>query len=276
MNYPALLLALFLDRVFPDLLGQRDFSWLRSYFGSVRKHLKSFPQKYQPWVFPGSVLPLLAIIAWVQFSLGPELGRLFDFIFSCAALYLCFGPEEPFDTATQAMTSGAHRETSGAAQLTPREAPARGATGQSEEENCGAVFNAFNERFFGPICWFALLGPIGAVTYRLLERLRSVAATDSDRGSAAILRTFQWVNWLPARFCATGFAIAGDFEATTKAWRNHHALGSEALIRVTGWAAMNDSSGRFRTRVEEAVALGWRTLKAWVGILGIAFLLGLA
>jgi adenosylcobinamide-phosphate synthase len=79
---------------------------------------------------------------------------------------------------------------------------------------------------FGVLFWFVLLpGPVGPVAYRLAEyvaRAWNRAGTDGlppDRFGDFARRAFAWIDWLPARLTALGFAIVGDFEGTIYCWR---------------------------------------------------------
>ncbi len=78
---------------------------------------------------------------------------------------------------------------------------------------------------FAPLFWFMLLGPAGAVLYRLsaflVERwpAGSVVAGEPDHFSRFALQMFQAIDWMPARLTAVTFAIVGDFEDAVYCWR---------------------------------------------------------
>lgn len=79
---------------------------------------------------------------------------------------------------------------------------------------------------FGVLFWFVLLpGPVGPVVYRLSEYVArawnkvGVDGLPADRFGDFARRAFAWIDWLPARFTALGFAIVGDFEGTLYCWR---------------------------------------------------------
>jgi adenosylcobinamide-phosphate synthase len=124
---------------------------------------------------------------------------------------------------------------------------------------------------FGPMFWFVLLpGPSGAILYRFalflssrwggmaragdtgpLVDLPSVAAATADVAGpetrAALERTeetgesrfgefarkaFGVLDWLPARFTATAFAVVGDFEDAIYCWRTQAARWPDRLLGV--------------------------------------------
>lgn len=71
---------------------------------------------------------------------------------------------------------------------------------------------------FAPIFWFVLLGPAGALTYRL-SYLVARAWAGKGRFGAFAQTAFAWLDWLPVRFTASSFAIVGDFEDAVYCWR---------------------------------------------------------
>jgi AmpE protein len=68
------------------------------------------------------------------------------------------------------------------------------------------------ERWFAPIFYFALLGPAGAVAYRLLQLAgREAISIDADAAPSLAARLLHLVEWLPARVLVFTFAITGDW-----------------------------------------------------------------
>ncbi len=75
------------------------------------------------------------------------------------------------------------------------------------------------------VCFVLLPGPIGPVVYRLADYLARhwnrppVGAHSPDRFGSFARSAFAWIDWLPARMTALGFAIVGDFEGAIYCWR---------------------------------------------------------
>lgn len=85
---------------------------------------------------------------------------------------------------------------------------------------------AAQRHVFAPLFWFVLLGPAGAVLYRLALAMTqhwpaedAVAAPEGGRFGRFARRAFQALDWLPARLTAVTFAIVGDFEDAVYCWR---------------------------------------------------------
>ncbi|MEF9942629.1 MAG: CobD/CbiB family protein [Burkholderiaceae bacterium] len=79
---------------------------------------------------------------------------------------------------------------------------------------------------FGVLLWFVLLpGASGAVFYRMATYVarewnrppEGVAVP--DRFGDFSRRAAAWIDWLPARMTALGFAVVGDFEGGLYCWR---------------------------------------------------------
>jgi len=278
MNFPALLIALFIDRVFPDVTTWRQFAWLRGYFGWFGRQV--WVTRLGNSIWPGitATLPLLLIVFWVQFTLAPSLGALFLFLFDLGILLLCLGPGN-LDSDADGFLQAASTGDPPLKQVFAETSIPDPANGDPEVDRISqGLLIAFCRSHMGPICWFALLGPLGAVAYRLSERMQEASFSDAAIQSSG-KRLFELMNWIPARLSAAGFAIAGDFDAVAKAWKHARpdpgtGSGSDGLLIATGQAALPglSDSGSMQ-RIENTLTLAWRTLTLFVAILGIAALL---
>ncbi len=96
---------------------------------------------------------------------------------------------------------------------------------------------AAHRHVFGVFFWFVVLsalglGPTGAVLYRMAEfssrfwgfRHRALEAPADDHLLALSRRLFQWIDHVPARLTAFGFAVVGNFEEAIGSWRRDAAL----------------------------------------------------
>jgi len=98
---------------------------------------------------------------------------------------------------------------------------------------------------FAPLLWFALLGPAGALFYRLAQGL------DSHWGGRAEIefgefgdfarQAFRFIDWLPTRVTAAAFAVVGDFEGAAHCWRTQAVRWPEAgagILLASGAGAL--------------------------------------
>jgi adenosylcobinamide-phosphate synthase len=98
---------------------------------------------------------------------------------------------------------------------------------------------------FGVFFWFLVLGPAGAVMYRVSEYLsRAWNEPEHMRNEAFgqfAAKAFYWIDWIPVRLTAIAFAVVGNFEDAVYAWRNFaHRWADEArgIILAAGGGAM--------------------------------------
>ena len=118
---------------------------------------------------------------------------------------------------------------------------------------------AAHRHVFGVFFWFVVLsalglGPTGAVFYRMAEfcsrfwgyRHRMLDAPADDHLLALSRRIFQWIDHVPARLTAFGFAVVGNFEEAIGAWRRDAALwyyGNEGIILAAAAGAVGVQLG---------------------------------
>ena len=105
---------------------------------------------------------------------------------------------------------------------------------------------------FAPLLWFMVLGPAGAVLYRLsigMSQHWAVSAwptAQTDNFSQFARQAFQVIDWLPARLTAVTFAIVGDFEDAVYCWRTQAgqwADASSGILLASGAGALGVKLG---------------------------------
>lgn len=87
-----------------------------------------------------------------------------------------------------------------------------------------------------PMFWFVLIGsfvgPAGALLYRLAYLLKNAWGEQQGDFGRFAQRLFDWLDWLPARFTASGFAVVGDFEDAVFCWRTQAASWPNEAIGI--------------------------------------------
>ncbi|MDP2824664.1 MAG: CobD/CbiB family protein [Sulfuritalea sp.] len=104
---------------------------------------------------------------------------------------------------------------------------------------------ASHRHVFAPLLWFAVLGPAGALFYRLAHSLDELWGTRSEMefgefGQFAH-RAFALIDWLPLRVTAAAFAVVGDFEDAVHCWRTQAVRWPEAgsgILLASGAGAL--------------------------------------
>lgn len=297
MNFIALVIALLLERLLGDREQDREWTWFSRYVRWVHETLPTTG----PWAGTLTVLVLVgipsALTGVIYALLGGALLSLLALVFSVAVLVYCLGPRELDAETTRYISAVETGDEGRAAQLAHaiggEVMPSGGAA--RNRALAEAVLLEFNERTFGLLVWFVLLGPLGAVLYRLssLARRDLQASDAQDVGyTDAVLRLHGILNWLPARLLALGYALAGSFEEAVTDWRAYNDRRSELfwqanldLIAATGRGALRMSDAREADDgssaaglgvVRSALALSLRTLVFWVVLYGLLTIAGFA
>jgi len=162
---------------------------------------------------------LCALLWWL---LGhTPLGGLLQLLFSLAVLLYCFGPRE-FEADLEAILDAPDSPSREAAAQTLADdgspiawnAPALGV----------AIAYAALRRRFAVLLWFFLLGPVGALLYRLAQTLArndSLRLDSSSRSAARYVANA--LDWLPAQLLTFTLAFVGHWDAVIGAWRRWHS-----------------------------------------------------
>lgn len=244
-----------------------------------------------------AVLPLAIVTAIVSHALY-ALTPLAGWLWNIAVLYVTMGFRRfshYFTLITRALRDQdltVARETLGrwrgktAAEFTPNEVA---------RVSIELALVGSHRHVFGPIAWFIVLGPAGAVLYRLSAVLAERWERDDPQFGAFgdfAQRAFFVLDWVPARLTAASFAIVGNFEDALFCWRTQAeawaarahgiilASGGGALGVRLGDALQEPGSVEFRPELglgeaadvdymQSAVGLIWRALVLWIFLIFI-------
>ncbi|MEQ1802684.1 MAG: regulatory signaling modulator protein AmpE [Gammaproteobacteria bacterium] len=268
MNFLALLLGLALERVLTHLFHLREFRWLDPLFDSHLRRLRATAGgKGRRW--PALALTfllttlLVAPVALLAAALQDELLQIPYFLFAVVVLLFSLGPrdldDEVEDYGDALETGDAAAQQRVAEELLEKPAPPIPAERNEAVER--AIYVQANNRIFGVVFWFLVLGPTGAWAFRVLDLLRHRAEVKSGEEDAtatmdAVRTLHGLLAWIPSRLLALGYVLAGNFEEAMESWRNSgrethlpFAEGTVEIIARVGIAA----SGRGALDVSDAV-----------------------
>ena len=102
-----------------------------------------------------------------------------------------------------------------------------------------AVVHAANDGLFAPMFWFVMLGPAGAVLFRMSSALVGNPALSAGELQIAA-RLYEILLWLPARLLAIGLGLAGTLGPVQRVFTSaRHGLGqSEEFLGAAALAAL--------------------------------------
>ncbi|HEY6985328.1 MAG TPA: beta-lactamase induction protein, partial [Rhodanobacteraceae bacterium] len=98
-----------------------------------------------------------------------------------------------------------------------------------------AAFGSALSRWFGVVFWFVLLGPAGALGYRMIQliaRNDAFAGHLDARQHDLLERTARILDWAPAHLMALTLALVSDFDAVIRTWREYHAARGQGYFTL--------------------------------------------
>lgn len=293
----AVVIALVLGHVAPSLAASvRDYGWYRQWLRWFDARFPSDGLWRGRYGIVLALLPPLLAVALFQWTLDEPLFGLVGLMFGIAVLFYSWGPRD-LDLDVEAIVAApdpiARREAAAALAL-PGVAPSLDAPSLVE-----AVFRNAQRRWFGVLFWFLLLGPVGALLYRLTALACEEDAADVPSETRAGARTLlSLLDWPVAQLMTLALALAGDFDTVVGAWKDN---GGASLRFDADFLA---AAGRASVRIEladeamdyadhgvvapgvlvaamgelpelrDAMSLVWRVLLLWLVVLALFVVAG--
>ncbi|MBS0381201.1 MAG: regulatory signaling modulator protein AmpE [Proteobacteria bacterium] len=199
-----------------NVAGLRQFGWYRAWLDAL-----DFAEGGGR-VALALVVPVVACALVAHFVQG-WFYTLAALAFAILILFYTFGPRElesDFEAVLQASDPAAREAAAANLRSVPDGAP-RAFTAPELVE---AAVTASLRRRFGVLFWFFLLGPAGALGYRLAW---VTADSDSDRVDPrtrhAARRFALALDWIPAHLMVLAMAMVSNFDAVIGTWRAWHA-----------------------------------------------------
>lgn len=289
MTIVSILIAFALCHFVRELGSLRQHGWLDTWVGFANRTF-SDASGWQGFAgFLVIVLVPLLVLVLIYLVVESVLGPAGVLLLALAVLIYTFGPRD-LDTDVAAIVNAEDDEA--------RQAAVRALLGgdppDDEEARKSALIDAvFSEslrRWFGVIFWFAVLGIVGALLYRMVDWLRSEDYPLSDHQRVLLMRMQQILNWPAAQLTTLALAIATDFDSVYSAWKQYHdeqghglfegdngfLLASARCIVLTGHAARDGYADQFDgplASLQQSMDLVWRALGVWLTVLALLLLI---
>ena len=287
MSLLSVIFALIAETLISSLSEVRRFDFIFRYVSWLRAKLPTFS-------FQNGSVTLIIVIAVVLFSVwlvSAMLGNvlsLFGFIFGIAVLVFMIGPRDLDEDIQNINTAFENKDYQAANEYASKlcgrtisEPPMQLAQTVKEE-----IFLQANTRLLGVFFWFILLGPVGAVLFRLSCLLKENEKSNTDEFAEAAQELYKIIIWLPARICVLSYAVAGNFVDTMSYWNGVSDLwlrDSEEFIVVSGVGSLRyeqrtDSSQHDDepdiSGIQHSLSLVKRAVIVWVVLLGLLTVTG--
>lgn len=291
----AAVIALVLGHVAPSLASAvRDFAWYKRWLQWLGARFPTGFWRSRHGILL-ALLPPLLLVGLFQAALDKPLLGFAGLLFGIAVLFYSWGPRD-LDLDVEAIVDApdAASRAQAAAQLrtgasSPLDAPTL----------VEAVFVAAQRRWFGVLFWFLLLGPVGALAYRLSALAAEGDAADLPSDTLAGAKTWlAFLDWPVAQLMTLALALVGDFDTVVTAWKDNGgaALGLQrgflaAAARASVRTELADEAMDYADHgvvapgtlvavmgelpeLRDAMSLVWRILLLWLVVMALFVVAG--
>ncbi len=260
MGFFAFFVVLLLDQARPLAPVNR----LRHWFGELIDLVRTSTDAGQPqqgwigWAIVAiSVCGVALALEWLVGAIHP----FFEWLFHIAVLYLVVGFRQTAAVFTEMQVALAMDDTQGARRAFERWHESVAVPGSESrslppdapiEEVCResiarALVN-LHRGICAPLMLYLILpGVIGPLLYwisaEMARRWSAAAQPSTTRYGDAAARIHRWIDWLPLRCTAAGFAVAGNFDDAVYCWRGAMSAGSGSDQRGMLIAAASGATG---------------------------------
>ncbi|MDJ0834812.1 MAG: regulatory signaling modulator protein AmpE [Gammaproteobacteria bacterium] len=277
MAFLSILIALLVERIFPQFIQFRRFDWLRGYAQWMDDLLHL--DRLGGWAGSALLLLPLLLLTWIAEGMFEHtLFGLFELAFNVAVIFFCLGPRDLDNQVEQYLDSieigDGQRRFNMAGHITTDE-PAMELPEQAVQVSRAMLVQA-NRRLFAVMFWFTLLGPIAALLYRAMEQYlnRNYLEQSLQLLQPALRSMLGWIDWIPARISLLAYMISGAFEEGLQAYHKGSVSALDSyeqnsdLLKLVGFACItqqevNDENQAMQL-IRKTRGLILRALMVWL------------
>lgn len=295
MTFLSLVAALLLEQWRPLRSGNRLYGVFARYVNTIAQNFNAGQYRHGVISWLLAVVPV-ALATLIVYWLLHRVSGVLALAWNIAVLYLALGFRQFSHFYTDVATALRGNDLARAREvlsLWRGESANELTSGEAARVAIELGLMRSHRHVFGVMAWFVLLGPAGAIAYRLAALLndRWGAARDAETAAfgAFAARAFEVIDWLPVRLTALGFAVVGDFTGAVECWRGQArtwrvrgqgivlAAAAGALGVKLGGVLHQHGSLEYRPQLGEldadevdvdymqaAVGLIWRALVLWM------------
>lgn len=298
MSLLAILFSLAIERYVDAIANIRHYDWTVSFSEWMKNKLS----RSEFW---NDTLGLIIIMLIPFFGCAILYNQLYDalgllgFLFSLTVLVYCINPQQTYQLVHQYLDAGKnedqHSLRSYATELLQNNVPDD--EHEMHRKICERILTTANNDVLAVFFWFVLLGPMGALLFRMSTHLyhaSSLVQADDTKEEDTEVKYLEFDNsvrmlyaillWLPSQITILCYAISGSFIDTFQTWKSRLTTDylnpeeSDNTLISTGLSALQidaDNKNFDTNSVNEVFAIAWRTVIVWITALALLTLAGL-
>lgn len=275
----CILLGLVLERSLDKIRNFRSFHWYNQYSRWMTKHLPGLIEQGASSIVI-LLVPLMILVAIVQNTFDDLFFDLFSLIFGLVTFLYCLGPRDLSLDIDGFLDARENADEAKAQQFASALMGEEASTAPDQQivDVMHAILYQSNDRIFSVIFWFLVLGPFGAILYRLTSYTMTFSVNSTLSAAAKKLQAI--LAWAPAHLVAIGYALTGNYEGATAGFRDKSkpedlSLSNYNTLTRAGLGALKDCApGEETACIRSTRGLVLRTLVVWLAVISILTLIG--
>lgn len=291
MTLLAMVLALIAERVLSHLQHWREHALFARHVAWLQRRLAGYRLWNSPWLLGVLFVPGVAGVALTQWLLDDVAHGTLSFVFAVLVLLITLGPRDLAEEVRALLAARERQDTETADRITEDllRTPSRLTDSCRSAERrsvVAAICIQAHERVFAVLIWFFVLGPVGAVAYRMVSAAPRLLFESGDcpRAVEPAVRLHAIAAWVPARITQLLYALAGSTDDAFSERRRVVQTPAESWVAdtwrqlaVVGVGALNveeDNSGpiapgSLEAALEAVLALRGRALLVLLAALAL-------
>jgi len=248
----------------------RQWRWFLNYEARLNRVIGDWPSPIRLLI---NILPPIIVVGLISYLISGLFYGILDLIFGVIVLLYCLGPENLWVEIYKYIQAANQNDQSGMEHVIQTFHISPDREMGFHEALTRAIFVKANDRIFAVIFWFVMLGPIGALLYRLV----TLFSERVEWGLSDIsLKLKQLLDWIPVRIFTFFFALGGHFTEVITEWKKHILQGppfNELLLTECGIKALDFKTNQEGVMEKEALQLLDRVFVLGLVILAIGVLI---
>lgn len=206
MKLLVVVLCLLSERFLIHSASYQRFSWFGQYSQQIMNYIDKNNYFTNSWLILASIVaPVILITAFFYLLFHNVFFGFLGLILSIVIFFYCLGPQNSFYPLSADMPN------------------------KQNDDLIANYFASVNSQLFTVLFWYLILGPIAALTYRLIALCREVSSISSNANQVADI-----LEWIPARLTVLLFLLVGNFQRGFNSFLNFLLAGPESNNKMLG------------------------------------------